>query len=107
MTRPVADILAEAARDDWPNSSIAAMANHHLCGNARDTDSGLGAPGPESWMGGREGAVLSPRQGRTRTYREEGSMADPNCQYCGGTGSVTQTVDVGGVIIIRKLPCRC
>lgn len=32
MTRPVADILAEAERDGWPTSLIDAMANHHLCG---------------------------------------------------------------------------
>lgn len=37
MKRPVADILAEAKRDNWPTSSIDAMAKHHLCGNmARD-----------------------------------------------------------------------
>lgn len=37
MTRPVADILAEAKRDGWPTSLIDAMANHHRCGHiARD-----------------------------------------------------------------------
>jgi hypothetical protein len=32
VTRPVAEILAEAQENNWPTSSIDAMANHHLCG---------------------------------------------------------------------------
>jgi len=100
MTRPVAEILAEAERDGWPTSSIDAMTNHHLCGGRSPKDSGVG--------GTPEGCGSSPRQEpHPPTHEEEERVPDPNCQFCSGTGSVQQVVDVGNGVIIRTLPCHC
>lgn len=56
MTRPVADILAEAERDGWPTSYIAAMANHHLCGARPHVNDSTGDAAP------REGGQADARQ---------------------------------------------
>lgn len=34
-------------------------------------------------------------------------MADPNCQYCHGTGTVEQVLTEGGNVTIRRLRCHC
>lgn len=81
MTRPVADILAEAERDDWPTSSIDAMAKHHLCGNfARE---------------------------HVNDYSTEEPVADPNCSHCHGTGWRDPTLTELGRSGGDQVRCGC
>lgn len=80
MTRPVAEILEQAAREQWPTSYIDAMANHHLCGNlARDYVNDCFAEEP---------------------------VADPNCDTCGGSGKVTKReMTESGWVRTGKVDC--
>lgn len=93
MTRPVAEILEQAQRERWPTSSIDAMANHHLCGLARDYVNDCFEPGA---LGSKTGALADPHQGAAPPLRTAGAasaqqvekecsrMMSSSCPVCGG-----------------------
>jgi hypothetical protein len=93
MTRPVTEILEQAERENWPTSSIEAMANHHLCANrvrdyVNECFAGHAATREDGPGEARQGAVPLGREGAASAQSVQGDAveADQNCPQCHGTG---------------------
>lgn len=91
--RPVAEILEQAQRENWPTSYIDAMANHHLCsrwfrdsGDEGPPDGAVPVPDPDA-------GTAPPKQ--PHSHVTETSVPNKTCPVCSGSGNDPNTRDPG------------